>query len=295
MSLSILAKGAQAPMTAPVFGHLTHTDKMKLCVRSTNSVNFFDLSDYEHPLELAADKKLLLTESGMKSYGGAGNGGAIVKGLYSTDIDSFTVMAVVQAKPKPQPTRPMFVWVLGDFHSPSIYSGIGLLLCTVWNSSKSDWELIVRGCFGGKLKSTGANIVTFVDIVIDRKTGTSAVIPDFNPPLIFATAKIDVNTESVLTVSIPSLGLESSTKISTIDYSGVARKDVQVSNNYQNKELKILGSYSTSALDTIEDQITVKEVRLDNVALSSQQIQDQYQATKAWLKAEGLININQWL
>lgn len=39
----------------------------------------------------------------------------------------------------------------------------------------------------------------------------------------------------------------------------------------------------------------IKEVRVDSVELTQQQILDQYAATKSWINAEGLMNISHWL
>ena len=38
----------------------------------------------------------------------------------------------------------------------------------------------------------------------------------------------------------------------------------------------------------------IKEVRFDGAELTSAQIEDQYQATKKWLLAEGVVDISHW-
>lgn len=295
MTLSIITKGSAAPAYAPVFGNLVHTGNLKFAVRANSKNNFFDLSDEEHTLNVLPDTKMLLANKGIDIFGGGNAGtsqGIQALGLLATQVSDYTILGVIASPKIAVSDQTTNLWLLGDFVATASYSGLGLFLRSTVNGDGT-YNITLRGCFGGRHKTTGVNGGAFVDVAYLQNI-PSLSNNDVKPMFVVARQRIAGGT-TYMDVKILSSNLENSNTNTNYDMSGAGKAQILSDLGITPRPLKIGGCYAASASDdSIFRSINIKECRFDGVALTDQQIEDQYQATKKWLLAEGAIDISHW-
>lgn len=295
MTLSIITKGSAAPAYAPVFGNLVHTGNLKFAIRANSKANFFDLSDEEHTLNVLPNTKLLLTPKGINTFGAGNDGlntGIQVTDLLATQLDDHTLMGVISIPSLSIGVNIISAWAFGDYISATAYRGIGVFLRVVPNGD-STASVLLRAGFSGALKTTGAVAGSFIDVPYLTNVPLTS-LTDVKPMFFMARQKTLSGT-NYLDVKILSSNLATTTTNTTNDLSGAAKASVLASAGISPRPIKIGSAYASNAIDdSLSTAIDIKEARLDSVALTDQQIEDQYQATKKWLLAEGVLDISHW-
>lgn len=285
MGLNIIARGGVAPVSAPVYGHLLNTGAMRLAFRPTSENNAFDLSNDEHTLTKSGSP--LYTPAGMLV---SGNGGVEVSGLQFLTLDSYTILAVVSASNlKLTDDNNKGIAILGDYVSGNSST---MLYIETYNSVST-----IRVVFGGYNTTTNAvanSNRTFAvpsAYIVSNSDGTYNIKP------IFIAAHIDLSNgdSGAQRIFIPS------TQVAPVyenifSVSGAAAKFGKTAKalGQVNTAQSVKIGYSANGVGTASSK-TIKCARVDSVALTQQQIIDQYQATKKWLTAEGVLNISHWI
>jgi hypothetical protein len=283
MGLNIIARGGVAPMNAPVFGNLLHTDAMRLALRPTSSNNAFDLSVDEWPLNVNGSP--LFTPNGMLI---SGSGGLEAAGLKLADKNSYTILAVLSASNLSlTDNNNKNIAVTGDYLPGNASSMLYVL--------PSGGVPAVSMTFGGYNTTTSAvaNATRSAAIPSSYITNNSDGTYNIKPIFIAAHLSIDSGDSGAQRIFIPS------TQAAPL-YENVF--SVSATPTKFDRTSKALGQaggvqnvkigYYTGG--TVASNKTIKCSRVDSVALTQQQIQDQYQSTKKWLAAEGVLNIAHW-
>ncbi|NHC02314.1 hypothetical protein G9F31_00755 [Acinetobacter sp. 187] len=295
MSLSIISKTAKAPVSAPVYGHLVHTDKMELCLRATNSGNFFDLSDQEQTLTPRGIYNGVLDKTGIVTKGSGALGGIVVEGVNLSEMREYTAITVIKIDQLVGSNQALNLWAVGDWSGALQVAGMGLFgRIDFYNGV---WTQRLRGSLWGK-NTDGTLLNAFREVVLAQQAGVAGVMPNFEHQWMFIVHRISYNptltnkwSQSVI---VKSMNLQS-TVSSSADFSPEARKQLAVAEGKTLPPALIGSVYSRAHEDSTDHTIHIKELRIDSTALTDQQIEDQYQATKKWLKAEGAVDISKWV
>lgn len=287
MTLSIIAKGAIAPVNAPVFGNLVHTDNMLFAMRASSSSNAFDLSDNEQSILLNNPENITYSQNGVlyprQSYG-------TVDSINLTALNSYTLSAVI--------TEATFTGgsiALGNWNSASNLAKTFLSLRKDSNTKIS----LIASFAATNVAGTSQNSYEQIYDITDQFTISNGVAT-LNKP-IYTAAVICNGTSADSSYVKLFLSSFQAAAVVTNQYTNNS------SNTYQFDAAKKTAVMSATPLcigdvpianglwteDTAE-KVRIKEVRVDNTYLTDAQIEDQYQATKKWLIAEGAVDVSSW-
>jgi hypothetical protein len=283
MTLSVTLKNSNAPSSAPVAGRVVHTDNMQVLVRANNPINFFDLSNNYHALTKVNDATLIETNGIVAN----GDGGVNVVGLSEHLYNNFTLSGVFSTETDTASVSAVAQWLGGNYNGTGL--GMGLFVRETVSGTST---LTIRAAFYYR---TAAGTVgsQFVDLVIGTGLAARPAMPYH---YVAMTQTSNTDGSATLTLYVPSF---SATPVVATVVPGDDKRFYASS-----RQLNFAGSFPSmqiaavplsSVLDNTAHKARVKEFRFDSVALTTQQINDQYQQTKKWLQADGVVNVSGWL
>lgn len=284
MTLSVTLRNSNAPSNAPVAGRVVHTENLQALVRANNPLNFFDLSDEQRTLTKVNDATLT-TPQGIVANG---DGGVIVQGLNEALLDNFTLSGVFSTQTNAASGSVAWQWLGGNYNG----TGLGMGLFSRETVTGATSTLMIRAGFYSR-NSSGVAQSRFIDFTI----GTGLPLRPATPWCYVAmtqTAASDGN--ATLRLYVPSLSATPITQLITPanneNYHSAARR-LNFAGVFPN--MQIAAVPLSGGLDSNAHLAQVKEFRFDSAALTAQQISDQYQETKKWLAADGVVDVSTWL
>ena len=289
MGLSVTARGANAPAHAPIYSAMLHTDSMLFAIAPTSSHNAFDLSDHYRPTTISGSP--VFTERGMRI---AGLGGLAVPSVQPATINSYTMMGVIFLDNVRSTLSTSSAVLMGDFDGASdvATNASGVLSLDF----ASDGLPQCRAFFGAKNRNSAASFNFGRNTPLPTSHFSNAG-DNFTIRPIFIAATIDITsnpTASTTAVYFKSHQVEqvngSLFNATTVENDFYAASKLQQQPNGA-KPLSV-GFVSNNYDDPTTKNIAF--ARFDSRALSSQEIEDQYQVIKKWLLAEGVVDISHW-
>lgn len=283
MTLSVTLKNSNAPSNAPVAGRVVHTDNLQLLVRANNPLNFFDLSDAERTLTKVNDATLITTNGIIAN----GDGGVNALGLNEYMYDNFTLSGVFATETDTASASAVAQWLGGNYIGSGL--GMGLFVREVVSGTSS---LQIRAVFYYRT-SSGATGNQFIDVTIASGLGARPAMP-YHYVAMTQTSSSDGS--AVLTLYIPSFSA-TPTVVTVIPANDrryyASSRQLNFAGSFP--VMQIAAAPLVGVLDSAAHKARVKEFRFDSAALTAQQINDQYQQTKKWLAADGVVSVSAWL
>lgn len=293
MTLSIIAKGAKAPDNAPVFGNIVHTDSLKFALRATSKQNAFDLSNNE--VDFLVQNGASFNQHGFTNS--SNTGGSIV--LDSTcqfiDMHDYSVQGVISAKIKMNSG----VAFAADYHNSN---GCDTFLGLVRNGSTLEFKN-----FFGAATPDGAGITftgspagaSSIQIPASHFTVSTDNVMNLKPIFIATSLKVDPskNSQGSLDIYIKSQKNEAAYSFqfalnnpSDMQFAPAKKRATFVN---ATPNLVHIGGLVNDPWNN-GDSKSIKEIRIDSRYFTAGEIEEQYQATKKWLLAEGAVDISHW-
>lgn len=295
MSFSIIAKGAKAPVGAPIYGNLVNTENMVFCTRPRGFNSLIDLSDNEHSLSFkdpnsisATVNQYGLNVNTVKDY-------VVINTLDMKDLQDYTISGVFSANGilfSYVPTGR--IGILSDYASSNVSH---MLTTTIQNE-----VLRFRFFFGGANKANPSvadnqyrqiDLTTSNVLVADKSGGTHHIKPTYFAVSLFADYANDLCRIRIYLPSFQSSAMHSS-DIALSSLSSDLRPSAKKAVPIVTPRNLVFGS-TEEEFDTGASSKSIPELRIDSVELTHEQILAQYEETKKSLALEGVLDIAHWL
>lgn len=293
MTLSIIAKGAKAPDNAPVFGNLVYTDSLQFALRATSKQNAFDLSDNE--VDFLVQNGASFNQNGLSNNSNTGGSVVLDNTCQFIDMYDYSVQSVVSGKIKMNSG----IALVADYHNSN---GCDTFLGLVRNGA----TLNFNNFFGaaspagtGMTFSGGATGASNVQIPASHFVVNGDNTMTVKPAFIATSLKVDPSNgnQGSLDIYIKSLKSEAAYSFqfplgNPDDFQfSPAKKRATFGNTPPN--LVHVGGLVDDPWNN-GDSKSIKEIRIDSRYFTADEIEEQYQATKKWLLAEGIVDISHW-
>ena len=282
------------PVEALIQYHPVHTENMVFCLGVTNSDDFIDLSERHHALE--KNGTVLLSTAGLDIDGlnGVAAGGLTVPDLTLRAYQDYTLMAVISAKNIMLDSAEHNVVFIGDYKTGNASTLVGVKSVASGDTRK----LVFRVVYGASNRSNPAsasNLISDVDVpaslIVDNGDGTVNITTSL---IVASLSSSESDNAGSICFYLPSYQLEAMT-----DRAFAAADEKRVF-TVEGKSLAQSSGLNPVTIGFVHDTFssathkTIKTARIDAVSLTAQQIEDQYQATKSLLLAEGAVDISHW-
>ncbi len=291
MGLSVIARGATAPTHAPVFSNLVHTQNLEFCLRANSTLNAFDLSDKNRAVSAPVGAGVY-TQNGLSVNG---LGGVNVPDLRMAEYTNYTLMGVFFTGADIDYSAVSNPIVLaGDWRG----TGAGRNASTTIVVEKAaDTNPEIRVYFGSKDRNNADRALNFSRIrglpaTHFVKTGNMVRLKPM-----FVAASIFINTTTNTGRTSLYLKSEQSNELIGNVFNPNSVPNMFLAADKLAQQPLGVEPFRVGYLNDTFDKGTfkhIKEVRFDSAELTSAQIEDQYQATKKWLLAEGVVDISHW-
>ena len=293
MTLSIIAKGAKAPDNAPVFGNLVYTDSLRFALRATSKQNAFDLSDYETDFLIQSGASF--NKNGLSNT--SNTGGALV--LSSTcqfiDMYDYSVIGVIAGEIK----AGSGISFVADYHNSNGCDTFLGLVRTGANLSFNSFFGAATPANGGITFSGATSGASYVQIPTNHFIINGDTTMTLKPVFIATSLKVDPNNNGQ-----GSLDVYVKSQKSEAAYS--FQFPLGNPDDFQFSPAKKRATFGSTSPNLVHvgglvddpwnngDSKSIKEIRIDSRYFTAGEIEEQYQATKKWLLAEGAVDISHW-
>lgn len=265
---SVIFKSVDAPASAQIFGRIAKTTDLALAMRAVNQSNIAN-SDFDVSNIGATVKNGYFVSDG--------NGGFEATVLQDQHLDEFTIIGAVAIDINDTKKTTPFSFFLGGTFSTD-QKGVGLRLHATNNASNTTMSLTLRLLTSG-LDGNNAS-------VLDQTRQTFVTdIPISDYPIHFYWARHQyVDGKSRMTVGVKSLNVTAGITLNSLH--GATQRA-------SNTESYQIGSAPNVSLDGTTHKLLTKEHLVYATALTDDEIETQYLATKNWLEKSGM-DVSHW-